>query len=233
MAGLGANFEYDLRRIIALSTLRQLGRYRFYFRLMFMSTCFVRVYLQNVLLLVRTGDLTGQRLFMLSQSNILLAHYQQTLKTLGHTGRSPILFKVYQVLINVLCKLQPHLRKTAPNSWSFGVGAFLYAHFVSWTSQSPLSYYNGFQSTKYKESSSGDNNRHNINPLRKLLWFEHPVHIVQKTLSASLIKTNKLMPYVKIDAICWDPHKTHKCIMGGTHNFWMFKLVVHKVSLML
>jgi NADH-ubiquinone oxidoreductase chain 5 len=25
MAGLGANFEYDLRRIIALSTLRQLG----------------------------------------------------------------------------------------------------------------------------------------------------------------------------------------------------------------
>jgi NADH-ubiquinone oxidoreductase chain 5 len=25
MAGLGANFEYDLKRIIALSTLRQLG----------------------------------------------------------------------------------------------------------------------------------------------------------------------------------------------------------------
>ena len=48
------------------------------------------------------------------------------------------------------------LKKTAPNSRSSGVGILqlytdnVFIHFVVWTSLSPLSYYNGSQTTQNK-----------------------------------------------------------------------------------
>jgi hypothetical protein len=81
------------------------------------------IHQQKFFSLVRSCDLTGQRLFLLSQSNILLAHYQSTFKSLRHIGWNSlrhigwnslrhigwnyVLLKLYQVPINVLCKLQP------------------------------------------------------------------------------------------------------------------------------
>ena len=76
--------------------------------------------------------------------------------------------------------------------------------------------------------------RQMINPLSTKLYLSqlkthfvlHSKHFGFKNQSVNAVKRNNR-------SLFSDPHKTHKCIVGRTQNFWMLKLVLHKVSLRL
>jgi len=71
---------------------------------------------------------------------------------------------------------------------------------------------------------------HAVSKLINSPFKDETVAVPRSKHSASVIKTNKLMLYREIIAVCSQIHAKHiKRFVGRTQNFFMLKLVVHNV----
>jgi hypothetical protein len=70
-------------------------------------------------------------------------------------------------------------------------------------------------------SDTLNNNPNSINPLRTKLYLSDlkTQFVPRSKHSASFIKTDKLILYREIIAVCTEIHVKHKCVVGRKQNF--------------